>query len=106
MAATWQQDWRPKRHELGPLGSPEPGTGPAAHDRAALERLCRYGARPAFAQERLAWTADGRIAYKLKRPWPDGCTHLVMEPVAFLRRLVGDRSGTLAPTGRRLLTPS
>lgn len=24
----------------------------------ALERLCRYGARPAFAQERLAWTAD------------------------------------------------
>lgn len=61
----------------------------AAHDRAALERLCRYGARPAFAQERLAWTADGRIAYKLKRPWPDGRTHLVMEPVAFLRRLVG-----------------
>ncbi len=61
----------------------------AAHDRAALERLCRYGARPAFAQERLAWTADARIAYKLKRPWPDGRTHLVMEPVAFLRRLCG-----------------
>lgn len=61
----------------------------AAYDRAALERLCRYGARPAFAQERLAWTADGRIAYKLKRPWPDGRTHLIMEPVAFLRRLVG-----------------
>jgi hypothetical protein len=61
----------------------------AVHDRAALERLCRYGARPAFAHERLAWTADGRIAYKLKRPWPDGRTHLVMEPIAFLRRLVG-----------------
>ena len=61
----------------------------AAHDRAALERLCRYGARPAFAQERLAWTADGRISYKLERPWPDGRTHLVMDPVAFLRRLVG-----------------
>ena len=26
---------------------------------------------------------------KLKRPWPDGRTHLVLEPVAFLRRLVG-----------------
>jgi len=61
----------------------------ADHDRDALERLCRYGARPAFAQDRLAWTADGRIAYKLKRPWPDGRTHLVLEPVAFLRRLVG-----------------
>ena len=58
------------------------------HDREALERLCRYGARPAFAHERLAWTADGRISYQLKRPWPDGRTHLVLEPVAFLRRLV------------------
>ncbi|TMQ03422.1 MAG: hypothetical protein E6J90_21730 [Deltaproteobacteria bacterium] len=25
----------------------------------------------------------------LKRPWPDRRTHLVLEPVAFLRRLVG-----------------
>jgi hypothetical protein len=46
-------------------------------------------ARPAFAHDRLAWTADGRISYQLKRPWPDGRTHLVLEPVAFLRRLVG-----------------
>jgi hypothetical protein len=61
----------------------------AEHDRDALERLCRYGARPAFALERLAWTDGGRVSYKLKRPWPDGRTHLVMEPVAFLRRLVG-----------------
>ena len=61
----------------------------AEHDRDALERLCRYGARPAFAQDRLAWMEDGRISYKLKRPWPDGRTHLVLEPVAFLRRLVG-----------------
>ena len=28
----------------------------ADYDRDALERLCRYGARPAFAQDRLAWT--------------------------------------------------
>jgi hypothetical protein len=40
----------------------------AARDRTALERLGRCGARAAFAQERLAWTADGRIASKLKRP--------------------------------------
>ena len=59
------------------------------YDRDALERLCRYGARPAFAQDRLAWTSGGRISYRLKRPWPDGRTHLVLEPVAFLRRLVG-----------------
>lgn len=55
------------------------------YDRAGLERLCRSGARPAFAHDRLAWTADGRISYRLKRPWPDGRTHLVLEPVAFMR---------------------
>lgn len=31
----------------------------------------------------------GRISYQLKRPWPDGRIHLVLEPVAFLRSLVG-----------------
>ena len=61
----------------------------ADHDREALERLCRYGTRPAFAHERLAWTADGQIAYRLKRPWTDGRTELVLPPVAFLRRLCG-----------------
>jgi len=37
-------------------------------DRAGLERLCQYGARFAFAQDRLAWIDDGRISYRLKRP--------------------------------------
>ena len=58
-------------------------------DRAALERLCRYGARPAFAQDRLAWTDDGQIAYRLKRPWHDSRSALVLEPIAFLPRLCG-----------------
>jgi hypothetical protein len=44
------------------------------YDREALERLCRYGARPALAHDRLAWTTEGRVSYKLKRPWPDGRT--------------------------------
>jgi Putative transposase len=64
--------------------------------------LCRYGARPAFAQERLAWTDDGRIACRLKRPWPDGRTELVLPPVAFLRRLCG----IIPPPRRHLVTYS
>jgi hypothetical protein len=36
------------------------------------------------------WTADGQIAYRLKRPWPDGRTELVLPPVTFLRPLVVD----------------
>ena len=74
-------------HVTSPSRSLHAGVVIAEHDRAALERLCRYGARPAFAQDRLAWTADGRVSYRLKRPWPDGRTELA--PVAFLRRLCG-----------------
>ena len=60
-----------------------------AKDRDGLERLCRYGARPAFSQKRLSLTDDGRVSYRLKRPWPDGRLHITMEPVAFLRRIAG-----------------
>jgi hypothetical protein len=32
-----------------------------AHDRAGVERLCRYILRPPFAQERLRLRSDGRV---------------------------------------------
>jgi len=41
------------------------------------ERLCRYGTRGALALERLSRAEDGRIAYRMKRPLPDGTTHLL-----------------------------
>ena len=55
----------------------------AAEDRKALERLCRYGLRPAFAQDRLSVREDGRVLYQLRRPWPhsQGPTRLVLEPL-------------------------
>jgi Putative transposase len=61
----------------------------AAQERGGLERLCRYGLRPSFALERLSVLDDGRVRYKLKRPWPrpGGVTELVMDPVDFLARL-------------------
>jgi Putative transposase len=54
-----------------------------------LERLCRYGLRPSFALERLSLLDDGRVRYRLKRPWPrpGGVTELVLDPVDFLARL-------------------
>ncbi|HSP77502.1 MAG TPA: transposase [Myxococcaceae bacterium] len=58
-----------------------------AHDRASLERLCRYGARGPLALERLSWREDGRLSYRLKRPAPDGSTHLVLTPLQLLRLL-------------------
>jgi hypothetical protein len=61
----------------------------ARASRCAGKRCCSalVGARPAFAHERLAWTADGQIAYRPKRPWRDGRTELRLPPAAFLPRL-------------------
>jgi hypothetical protein len=59
----------------------------SAHDRAALERLCRYVLRPPFAQARLRRRDDGRIALELKRAWHDGTRELIFEPLEFLERL-------------------
>ena len=56
-------------------------------------RTFRYGTRPAFAHERMAWTADGQIAYRLKRPWPDGRTELVLD------RWLGPRLAVAYPPG-------
>lgn len=58
-----------------------------AGEREGLERLCRDGARPCFSLERLSVLADGRVAYRLRKPRRNGATHLVMTPVHFLARL-------------------
>jgi len=50
--------------------------------KQGLERLCRYGARGALALERLSRTEDGRITYRVKRPLPDGTTHLFFTRVS------------------------
>jgi hypothetical protein len=61
----------------------------AVQDREALERLCRYGLRAPFSQERLSRRPDGQVVYRLRRPWPNasGATHLILDPLDFLRRL-------------------
>ena len=79
-----------------------------AEDRAALERLLRYCARPAFASERLEWESEGsdgthavhsgepRVRYTLPKPGRDGQTVLVLTPLEFL-----DRVAALIPPPRR-----
>jgi len=58
-----------------------------ARDRQRLARLCRYVARPPLALGRLEAMADGRLAYRLKTPWRDGTTRVVMERRELLERL-------------------
>jgi len=59
----------------------------AADDRTGLERLLRYGARPALAQHRLSLTPAGNIRYRLRKAGFDGRSHIEMAPEDFVRRL-------------------
>nr|MBK7070552.1 transposase [Deltaproteobacteria bacterium] len=58
-----------------------------ADDRSALERLCRYMARPAVAAGRVTRLPDGNVAYRVKSPRSAGATHRVMSPMEFMVRL-------------------
>lgn len=58
-----------------------------ARDRMRLERLCRYAGRPAVATERLSELPDGRLIYRLKRPWRDGTSAIVFEPQDLVAKL-------------------
>ena len=53
------------------------GVWAGANDRAKLERLCRYIARPAVSNERIALTECGHVRYTLKTPYRDGTTHVL-----------------------------
>jgi hypothetical protein len=101
--------WRRLGDRVEPVGEEEDGVEPGAsipprcvrhggmslhadvavpaHDRRRLERLCRYVARPPLALDRLEAMTDGRLAYRLKTPWRDGTTHVVMERRELLERL-------------------
>ena len=58
-----------------------------AHERKRLEQLCRYITRPALSEERIQLDAAGQVQLKLKTPWRDGTTHVVMSPLEFMQRL-------------------
>lgn len=68
----------------------------AGDDRAGLERLLRYCARPAFALERLTQVNADRVVYRLPKPHPDGRTALSLTPLELL-----DRLAALIPPPRR-----
>ncbi|MHC4921003.1 MAG: transposase [Planctomycetota bacterium] len=83
-----------------------------AHRRDRLERLCRYVARPPLAEQRLSVNErTGKVIYGFRRPFRDGSTHVVLDPLSFLSRLAAlvppprmhlvTYHGVLAPSARR-----
>lgn len=59
-----------------------------AHQRAELERLCRYILRGQIAKDRISYEANGSERLKLKSPYADGTTHLQFTPDQFIKRII------------------
>jgi hypothetical protein len=59
----------------------------APRDRDRVEALCRYAARPAVSESRLAELPDGRIGYARKRRFADGTTAVGMTNAVWMERL-------------------
>src|SRR5262249_33211210 len=57
-----------------------------ASDRAGLERLIRYCARPPFASENLRWNGHWLI-YRLPKPSKTGQTFIQLEPLELIERI-------------------
>jgi hypothetical protein len=68
-------------------------------NKARLEQLIRYTARPAVSEERLSQAPNGDIHYKLKKPWTDGTTSVIFSPLEFIEKLA-----SLVPPPRIHLT--
>ena len=57
------------------------------HSRDSLRNLVEYMARGPLSNERLEVLPDGKVKLKLKTPWHDGTSHLVLTPSEFLEKL-------------------
>ena len=67
--------------------------------RAPLEQLLRYAGRPGVCLDRLAWTEDGRVQVRFKRPWKNGTVGVTLKPAVFVLRL----AALLLPGGVNLV---
>ena len=68
-------DERPRFHRSSAPTQPE------------LQRLLRTIARPALSNERLSVNDRGQVVYRLKHPFHDATTHVVLDPMEFMRHI-------------------
>ena len=73
-------------------------TAVAAGDRAALERLCKYVARPPLAVGRLTQVSDELLSFRPKTPWSDGTCAILLSPLELVEKI-----SALVPPPRRNL---
>jgi hypothetical protein len=68
--------------------------GRPVREQENLERLCRYVTRPPIDLDALEERRDGRIRYRLRRPFSDGTTHVEFDAAELVERLAA-----LVPAG-------
>jgi hypothetical protein len=51
------------------------------------EELCRYVLRPPLANNRLKWLSKDELLLRLKTPWSDGTSHIMLSPMELIGRL-------------------
>lgn len=56
-------------------------------DKVGLERLCKYVSRPPLAHGSLRQLSEDEYAFKLKSPWNDGTTHLILSGMELIEKL-------------------
>jgi hypothetical protein len=56
-----------------------------------------------LALERLTESTDGQLLYQFRRPWRDGSTALLLEPLELLERLAALFMGLAASAGNPCL---
>lgn len=59
----------------------------AGGDKAGLERLCKYVSRPPLAHGSLQQLSEDEYAFKLKTPWSDGTTHIILSAMELIEKL-------------------
>jgi hypothetical protein len=69
-----------------------------ARRRDQLERVVRYLVRPPLSLERLTESTGGQLLYQFRRPWRDGSTALLLDP---LNLELLERLAALVPPPRR-----
>ena len=74
----------PIDHHFGQSGT---ATRIEGDDRAGLERLIGYATRPPLSAGRLQITDDEQLTFRLKTPWSDGTTHLLLSPLELIEKL-------------------
>ena len=61
------------------------------------ERLCRYVARPPLAAGSLTQISEEVLSFKLKTPWSDGTTSILLSPMELISHIQAHQGCSFSP---------